>query len=145
MPEPVATTVGRPADADPAGALQRGAVWLRLAIGLLWAEAAALAAVVAVLVYADLTAAAAHTRDALLVTGYGVIMTAAFAGLGAALRARRAWARGPAIVLNMLLLPIGYTMLTGGLGGWGVPVMAAGLIGAGALLAPATRAALGLR
>jgi hypothetical protein len=58
---------------------------------------------------------------------------------------RRGWARGPAIVLEMLFIPIGYYMTTGGLAWLGLPVMALGLVGAGLLLAPSTRTALGLK
>ena len=55
------------------------------------------------------------------------------------------WARGPAIVLELLLFPIGYSMATSGLGRSGSWCMALGLAGAGSLLAPSTRAALGIR
>ena len=65
-------------------------------------------------------------------------------GLSRALSNLKTWARGPAIVLELLLLPIGYTMITNGLAYVGIPVVLIGLFGAGLLLAPATRAALGL-
>jgi len=72
------------------------------------------------------------------------ILAALMGGLGWMLWRRRAWARGPAIVLQLLLVPIGYTMVSGGL--WlGLVVMAVGLCGAGTLLAPATRASLGMK
>jgi hypothetical protein len=118
---------------------------LRWGVWLLIGEAAVLTAVLVFLVYADVTTPTGTARGPLAVTLYAALMAALFAFLAWALRRRRAWARGPAIVLNMLLLPIGYSMLTAGLGWLGIPVMLAGLGGAGTLLAPATRAALGSR
>ena len=44
-------------------------------------------------------------------------------GLSRALSNLKTWARGPAIVLELLLLPIGYTMISGGLAYVGIPVM----------------------
>ena len=45
-------------------------------------------------------------------------------------------------MLQLLLVPIGWTMVSGGQPALGVPVIVLGLIGAGTLLAPATREAL---
>jgi hypothetical protein len=118
---------------------------LRWGIRLVIGEAVALTAVVLLLIYEAVTTPAGTAHGALAVTLYAALMAAGFALLGWSLRRRRAWARGPAIVLNMLLLPIGYSMLSVGLGWLGIPVMLLGLCGAGTLLAPATRAALGMR
>jgi uncharacterized membrane protein YoaK (UPF0700 family) len=69
--------------------------------------------------------------------------------LGRQLVNRRAWARSPAIVLQLMALPVAFFMLTGE-GGPGTKI-AGGLIavvallGAGLLLAPASRQALTLR
>jgi hypothetical protein len=117
---------------------------LRLAVALLAVQAAALAVVVGVLIYEDLTKTPTSTRGALLVTLFAVIMTGVLAGLAWALHRRRRWARGPAIVLQLLLIPIGFTMASGGAAWLGAPAILLGLAGAGALLAPATRAALGM-
>ena len=96
------------------------------------------------LAYEGLTATAGSAPGALAVTLYAALMAALMGGLGWMLWRRRAWARGPAIVLQLLLVPIGYTMVSGGL--WlGLVVMAVGLCGAGTLLAPATRASLGMK
>jgi len=118
---------------------------LRWAAWLLAAESVVLFAVVAFLVYEDLTAPARSARGALLVTLYATVLAGVLALLGWSLWRRRRWARGPAIVLQMLMLPVGYYMITGGVAWLGLPVMAVGLAGAAALLAPATRAALGIR
>ncbi len=118
---------------------------LRWAVRLLAAEAAGLVVVLALLVYEDVTAPAQSAQSALLVTVFAALMAAVLGLLSWSLRHRRRWARGPAIVLEMLLLPIGYYMVGGGLVWLGLPVMAIGLGGAVALLAPSTRAALGVR
>jgi hypothetical protein len=116
-------------------------VW---AVRLLAAEAAALFLLVIFLAYEGLTATAGSAPGALAVTLYAALMAALMGGLGWMLWRRRAWARGPAIVLQLLLVPIGYTMVSGRL--WlGLVVMAVGLCGAGTLLAPATRASLGMK
>jgi hypothetical protein len=44
-----------------------------------------------------------------------------------------------------MLLPLGWFMVRGGLAWLGVPLLAIGLVGAGLLIAPATRAALGVK
>lgn len=118
---------------------------LRWAVGLLAAEAAAVALLVAFLVYEDLTAGGASLRSGLLVTAYAGLMAAALAGLAWALSRRRAWARSPAIVLQLLLLPAAYYMISGGLVWLGLPVGALGLLVIGLLLTPATRDAIGIR
>jgi hypothetical protein len=123
----------------------RLAMTLRLAIGLLGAEALGLLVVVIGLLVADLQASGPSLRGGVLVTLYAAILTAVLAGLSWALHRRRAWARGPAVVLQLLLLPIGYYMITGGQAWLGIPVMIIGLVGAATLLAPAARAALGVR
>jgi hypothetical protein len=112
---------------------------------LLVAEAAGLVAVVAFLLYEDLTAPASSVGGAVGVTLFAAVMAGLLAMLGRALWRRRGWARAPAIVLELLLLPIGYYLTTGGLAWLGLPVLAAGVGGAAALLAPATRAAVGAR
>jgi hypothetical protein len=118
---------------------------LRWGVWILFGEAVVVTAMVLFLVYQDLTATADTANGPFAVTLYAAVMASLFAALGWSLRGRRAWARGPAIVLNLLLLPIGYSMVAGGLAWLGILVVAAGLGGAGTLLAPATRAALGMR
>jgi hypothetical protein len=118
---------------------------LRWAVRLMIVEAAALGVVTVWLVYELATTTATTVRGAVIVTVYAGLMAALFGLLGRALHRRRAWARGPAIVLEMLLIPIGYYMTTGGVAWLGLPVIAFGLVGAGILLAPSTRATLGLK
>jgi hypothetical protein len=121
------------------------AATLRAAVGLLAAQATVVALIVAFLVYKDFTARAASLRDAMIVTGFAALIAVLLGVLTLALAHRRAWARGPAVVMELMLLPIGWYMVSGGLAWLGVPVFALGLLGAGLLIAPATREALGVQ
>lgn len=118
---------------------------LRWAVGLLAAESVGLGALVAFLLYEDLNAPAGSVGSAIAVTLFAALMAGLLGLLAWALWRRRGWARGPAMVLQLLMLPIGYYMITGAVAWLGLLVVAIGLGGAGALLAPATRAALGGR
>ncbi|WP_353900695.1 hypothetical protein ABUL04_03660 [Micromonospora harpali] len=117
---------------------------LRWAVRLLRAEAVALGLVAAWLVWADLTATTTDLPSALLVTAFALGGAAALWALGGALGRRHAGARAPAIVLQLMLLPIGWYMIQGGLGWLGVPLMALGLGVSALLVSPPTTRALGL-
>ncbi|WP_442791903.1 hypothetical protein [Micromonospora sp. NBC_01740] len=122
-------------DSDPTPAT------LSWAVRLLRAEAVAVGLVAAWLLWADLTATTTDLTSALLVTAFAIGAAAALWALGGALARRKAGARAPAIVLQLMLLPIGWFMVQGGMGWLGVPLMALGL-GMTALLVstPTTRA-----
>jgi hypothetical protein len=124
---------------------ERAPATLRWAVRLLLLEGAGLAALTLLFVYLDLTAEWTAVDMALSSTGYLALMTAIFIGMGVALHRRRRWARGPAIVAQMLQMPIGWTMLTHGQPFIGAPLFALGLVGAILLFAPSTREALGVR
>ncbi|MFV2111904.1 hypothetical protein ACFHW0_06115 [Micromonospora sp. LOL_025] len=116
-------------------------VTLRWAVRLLRAEAVAVGLVAAWLLWADLTATTTDLTSALLVTAFAIGAAAALWALGGALTRRKAGARAPAIVLQLMLLPIGWFMVQGGMAWLGVPLVALGL-GTTALLVstPTTRA-----
>jgi hypothetical protein len=118
---------------------------LRWAVVLLAIEAAGLAALLVFLIYEDLFATASSATGAVVVTVYTALMAGLLGLLAWGLARRRTWARGPAIVLQILALPIGYSMATSGLAWPGIVLIVAGLSGAAALLAPSTRAALSQR
>lgn len=118
-------------------------VTLRWAVRLLRAEAVALGLVAAWLIWSDLTAATTHLTSALLVTGFALAGAAALWALGGALARRRAGGRAPAIVLQLMLLPIGWYMIQGGMAWLGLPLMALGLVVTGLLVSPPTTRALG--
>jgi hypothetical protein len=117
---------------------------LRWAARLLRGEAVALGLVAAYLLWQDLTGTATDLLSAVLVTGFAVGGAAVLWLLGAALARRRPAARAPAIVLQLMLLPIGYYMVQGGLGWLGVPLVALGLGVVGLLVSTPTNRALGV-
>jgi hypothetical protein len=118
---------------------------LRWAVILLVSEAVMLAAVAGLLVYEDLTETATSSGGAVFVTVLTAAMAALLVVLARALGRRRGWARGPAVFVELMLLPVGYYMIKGGLPAVGIPVLLLGLFGVGLLVAPATREALGVR
>src|SRR5262245_30498105 len=118
---------------------------LRWAVGLVAAEAVGLGALLVFLLYEDATAKASSVSGAVVVTVYTALMAGLLGLLAWGLSRRRTWARGPAVVLQFLALPIGYSMATSGLGWQGVLLIVVGLAGIAALLARSTRAALGQR
>ncbi|MCX5067386.1 hypothetical protein OOJ91_16205 [Micromonospora lupini] len=118
-------------------------VTLRWAVRLLWAEAVAVGLIAVWLVWADLTATTTDLASALLVTAFAVGAAVALWALGRALLRRQAGARAPAIVLQLMLLPIGWFMIQGGLGWLGVPLMVLGLGVGWLLVSPPTTKALG--
>jgi hypothetical protein len=120
-------------------------VQLRWAAGLLGAEAAGAAALAIFLGYEDLSGTATRLRDALLVTGFVVLLAAALGGLAVALYRRQSWARSPSIVLQLLLLPTAYLMISSGLAWLGIPIGVAAVAVVGLLISSASRDALGIR
>lgn len=117
---------------------------LRWCVWLLRTEAVAVGLLAAFLVYEVFAAQAADLGSALLVTAFAAGGALALWLLGRALARRRAAARAPTIVLQLMLLAIGYYMTRGGLGWLGVPLMALGLLVCGLLVSPSTTRALGL-
>jgi hypothetical protein len=118
---------------------------LRWAVVLLGVQAVGLVLLVALLVYADVRSTSNSVSGAVGLTIFAVLIAALFGLLVWALAGRRAWARGPAIVLELLLLPVGYSLITSGLAAIGIPVLVLAGATAALLLSPSTRAALGAR
>ncbi|MER7458570.1 hypothetical protein [Micromonospora sp. NPDC126480] len=116
---------------------------LRTAVLLLRGEAVALGLVTLWLLWADVTAPSVDLASALLVTAFAAGAAAALWALAGGLTRRRAGARAPAIVLQLMLLPIGWFMIQGGLGWLGVPLIALGLGVTALLLSNPTTRALG--
>ncbi|MEU7923065.1 hypothetical protein AB0B47_31030 [Micromonospora zamorensis] len=118
-------------------------VTLRWAVRLLWAEAAVVGLIAVWLIWADLTATTTDLLSALLVTVFAIGAAVVLWALGRALLRLQAGARAPAIVLQLMLLPIGWFMIQGGLAWLGVPLMALGLGVGWLLVSPPTTRALG--
>jgi peptidoglycan/LPS O-acetylase OafA/YrhL len=117
-------------------------VTLRWAIWLLLVQAFGGAVWTGFVVYAATTQTAASLGTALSTVAVYLGLTILLALLAWQLRRRRSWARGAAIVLQLLMVLTGYTLVTSGLPWLGVPVMAVALAGAALLLAPSSREAL---
>jgi hypothetical protein len=137
-------TVAGVTDRGSGAAIPRGGaeppMTLRCVVGLLFVESFA---VMGLLGYEGFTATIADWRNAVIVIGFAVIIAVLLGYFGWSLWRRRAWARGPAVVGELMLVPIGWYMTTGGVAWLGVPVLVLGLVGAGLLVAPATSEALG--
>ena len=118
---------------------------LRLAVALLFVEALGIGAVAVLFAWYGLTHKAASTGSAVSVVVFPAALAVLLGWLAVTLARTRAWARGPSIALELLLVPIGYYMVAGGSAWLGVPTIIAALATTGLLLAPATRAALGIR
>jgi hypothetical protein len=118
---------------------------LRWAVVLLGVQVIGLVGVVAVLIYADVRSTATSTAGATGLTVSAAVFAALMALFVWALAGRRAWARSPAIVLDLLLVPVAFSLITSDLALIGIPVLllAGGTVAL--LLAPSTRAALGAR
>ncbi|MEV4722059.1 hypothetical protein [Micromonospora humida] len=116
---------------------------LRWAVRLLRAEAVALALLAGWLVWADLTATKTDLVSALFVTGFAIAGAVALWALGGALARRRAGARAPAMVLELMLVPVGWFMISGGLGWLGAPLIVLGVGVCALLVSPPTTRALG--
>ena len=116
---------------------------LRAALLLLGAQTVVLVLLTVLLVYADVAGTGAGATTALGTIIFTALLAALLGWFTWALFRRRAWARGPAITIELLLVPIGVTMVSGGLPQLGIPVIILGLVTAATLLAPTTREALG--
>jgi len=117
---------------------------LRLAVALLLLEAVGVALVAVVFGYDGLTQRAPSAGGAISVVAVPALLAAVLGLLGVQLARCRGWARGPAVALELLLAPLGYYMVIGGAPWLGVPAIAAALACTVLLLAPGTRAALGI-
>jgi hypothetical protein len=117
---------------------------LRWAIWLLLAEAVALGLLTLYLGYEVLTSTAADLTSALLITAFAALGALVLVLIARALGNLRPAARAPAIVLQLMLLPVGYYMIGGGLAWLGVPLMALGIGVSVLLVSPPTTRALGL-
>lgn len=119
-------------------------VTLRWAVWLLYAEALAAAVATVLLLYAALTQQAVTVGTAVTVVAFMALLATLLALLGVLLTRLKAGARAPAIVLELLFLPIGYYLVAGGLAWLGIPLMLAGLACCVLLFVPRTRQALGI-
>ncbi|MBG6140933.1 hypothetical protein [Longispora fulva] len=119
-------------------------VTLKALVGLLWGKAAVLVGLTGWLLYADLSGRAGSSRLANFVTIYSAVYAVFLILAGWAVYSRKSWSRGPAVMLELFLLPIGYYMVTGGQPLLGVPVIVLGLLGVFLALHRRTLEAIGI-
>src|SRR5438045_1742454 len=89
-------------------------ITLWVAIGALLLEALGALAAAVLLTAAAITGPAVSTASAVSTVVVTVLLCVLFAALARLLAKRRRGARGPALVLQLLLIPIGWYMTTGG-------------------------------
>lgn len=119
-------------------------VTLRWAVWLLALETAVVVAITGFMVYGDLTGAAGNQGLATFMTWYAGAYAVGFGFATYGLHRRSRWARTPALVLNLFLVPIGFFMTQAGLWWLGVPVIGYSLLVGYLLVAAPTREALGI-
>jgi hypothetical protein len=117
---------------------------LRWAVRLIALHALCVLGVAVLFTYGSFTQKGMSTASVVATPLIFFFFAAVFAGLAVALHQMRGWARAPSIVLEMLLVPIGWYFVSAGVPAVGIPVVLTGIVGAGLLLAPSTREALGL-
>ncbi len=117
---------------------------LRAAVALILLEAAGAALLTAYLAWRDLTGAARDIGVAIGVTLFALLATVVLASVGRALARRRSGARGPAVVLQLMIMVVGYYMAQSPLTGAGIALIALGLVTGGLIVSPPTTRALGL-
>jgi hypothetical protein len=115
---------------------------LRWAVRLLAAEAVVAGLYAVFLGYLGVTEPAADAGSAWAVTAYAALIAAALAGVAFALSRRKARARAPAIVLQLLGVVAAYGLTATGLWWLSVPVALAALLVITLLLTPSATAAL---
>ena len=131
------------------GDTDNGPASLRAAVLVLWIEAAGLGVLTVVEVFKLVTGDPEKPGLAAVLAGMIGVTAVLLLQLGRWLVRRRAWARSPAIVLQLAALPVSLFMIVGE-GGiltriGGVLIAVIALIGAGLLVAPSSRLALTLR
>lgn len=119
-------------------------VTLKWAVALLSLETVAVAAATVLLVYEDLAGAARNQGLATFMTWYTGVYAVGFGLATWGLARRSRWARTPALVLNLFLVPVGWFMVQEGLWWGGVPLIGYALLVAWLLLVEPTREALGI-
>jgi hypothetical protein len=123
-------------------AVSRPGSTLRLCAALVGLQALGLAGI-AVFYLVELAVATSDDRVRALVTaGLALAAAAGLALVARGLLRRRRWARSPALVTNLLVLPVAVGLLQGGRWYAGVPLLVWALAVLGLLFAPATAAAL---
>ncbi len=119
-------------------------VTLKWAVALLAVETLVVAGATAFLLYEGLVGAARNQGLATFMTWYAGAYAVGFAVATWGLARRSRWARTPALVLNLFLMPTGWFMIQEGLWWAGVPVIGYAFVVSWLLIVEPTRRALGI-
>lgn len=130
--------------AETTGGVPANPVTLRAAVWLIFAEATAAGAATAYVLWQDFTATATDVSVAVGVTLFALLAVVVLVLVGRSLARRRSGARGPAVVLQLMMMVLGYYMIQGGLTWAGVLSIAVGLTTGALIVSPPTTRALGL-
>ena len=115
---------------------------LRLCAALVGLQALGLAAVAVFYLVELLVATEDDVVRALVAIGLALAAAVGLALVARGLLGGRRWARSPALVTNLLVVPVAIGLLQGGVWYAGVPLLLWSLAVLGLLFAPATAAAL---
>jgi len=115
---------------------------LRLCAALVGLQALGLAGVAAFYLVELVVATEDDVVRALVTIGLALAAAAGLALVARGLLGGRRWARSPALVTNLLLVPVAIGLLQGGVWYAGAPLLLWALAVLGLLFAPATAAAL---
>ncbi|GAB7050252.1 hypothetical protein JCM9534A_53780 [Catenuloplanes indicus JCM 9534] len=129
--------------ASPAALPVVSPLTLKAAVLLLKAQAVVVGAIAIFLVFKDLTSTPTDLGVALSLTVFTVLASAVIYAIARALGNHRGGARAPGIVVQLMLLAIGYYMIEGGLAWLGIALIVLGVAVIGLILAPPSTRALG--
>ncbi|MFI5842779.1 hypothetical protein ACIA8K_24040 [Catenuloplanes sp. NPDC051500] len=116
---------------------------LRVAVLLLKAQAVVVGALAIFLVFKDLTSTFAALSVALGVTIFTIAASAAIYAIARALGHHRGGARAPGIVVQLMVIAIGYYMIMGGLVWLGAALIALAVLVIALIVSPPSTRALG--
>ena len=116
---------------------------MRIAAVVLGAETVALLAVAAVVLSYLLAGHHPHDRlDAWVVVGFAAVGAAAVGTVALGFWHRHRWSRAPAVLIQLLTLPVAVNTIGNGVWWVGVPLLVCGVAGLIGLFAPTTTRAL---
>lgn len=123
--------------------MRQGTFWPLVAAAVVTLAEALLVGVLAVLVGVDaVTGRVANVPASAFMTGLGVLVFVALLLVGRGLVRRRRWARSPALVTQIIAIPVAVALSQAGQYAYGIPLGIVAVLTAAALLSPPTTKAL---
>ena len=116
---------------------------MRIAAAVLGAETVALLAIAVVVLSYLLAGHHPHDKlDAWVVVGFAAAGAAGVGAVAAGFWGRRRWSRAPAVLIQLLTVPVAANTIVNGVWWVGVPLLVCGIAGLVGLFAPTTTRAL---